>query len=666
MSYLELNKKDNKSNDDMSIKKKIIVLIIAVSLAISIFTIRLFYLQIIRNQYYDKLARNNKEQIVPVTAFRGEVYDRNGIPVVENIKTYTLSIIPVYLPKNYFEREELLHRVAKEFSLDLGYIKNAVKKVGNYSYETIEITDDITMKEISFLAENSHLYPGVYYGSKAIRRYPLGDTMTHVLGYVGNISPDEYEAKREEGYRHDSLVGKEGVELFYDKELRGIDGYVQWIVDSRSRVQQVLTPASGNPVPGKKLILTIDSKIQRDAENLLRDINGTIIVSRPATGEILAMVSSPWYDPNIFIGGINKNEYSKLINDPNHPFWNKAIRGRYAPGSTFKLVSAVGALHEGKINSKTYKYCNGGMLLENRFYRCTGRHGSLNIYKAIQYSCNTYFYELGYEVGPNFLKKYSEILGIGDYTGVDLPGEKLSTIPSADWKRRRIGEYWWDGDTIQYVMGQGYINVTPIALHNMTSTIVNEGTLYKPHVVKEIRSSQTDEIILNNDGILVNDTQIDPYIYRIVKKGMRLVVESGTARTGAWSPNLRIAAKTGTTENDQGRDHSWTTAFAPYSDGPNDEIIAVTVLLEHRGGGGLNAAPIATAMLRSIFLEEDPVDVRDSIYSRMNTIRQRGREQRALQNLQIQKAQEKLEAQKLEAQKLEAQKLEAQKLETQN
>ncbi len=620
MSYIELNKNQAKENSD--IKIRIVILIIVIMIAMIVFTGRLFYLQIVRNHYYESLANSNKEQIVPITAHRGEVYDRNGVVVVENVKAHTLSIIPVYLPRNYFEREELLIRISKDFNLDLGDIKNAIRRVGDYSYESIEITSNLDTEMMYYLAENLHLYPGLYYGSKPVRRYPLGNTMTHILGYVGNISAAEYEAKREQGYRRDSIVGKEGVELFYDKELRGIDGYVQWIVDSRNRVQQTLRPAMGNTVPGKRLILTVDSKIQRDAERLLGGVSGTIIVSKPSTGEILAMVSSPWYDPNVFIGGISQENYNKLIRNPDNPFWNKAIRGRYAPGSTFKLASAVGALHEGVISTGTYKFCGGGMLLENRFYRCTGRHGYINIYQAIQHSCNTFFYELGYQVGPNFLKKYAEILGIGAHTEIDLPGERISTIPSSDWKRRNVGEYWWDGDTIQYSMGQGYISVTPIALHNMTSTIVNDGKLYRPHVVKEIRSSQTDEVILNNDSVLVHDTKISTSVYRIVKRGMRLVVERGTAQSGAYSPRLRIAAKTGTSENDQGRDHSWTTAYAPYTDGGrNDNAIAVTVLLEHKGGGGLNAAPIATAILRSIFLDEDAIEAYRSIYYRMSASR---------------------------------------------
>lgn len=620
MNYLEINQPNN---DELGFRRKIIFFFIFILFVFVVLIVRLFYLQIVKNQYYETLSRGNKEQIVPLTAYRGEIYDRNGVAIVENVKTYTLSVIPAHLPKNYFEREELLHRISKEFLLDLGEIKNKIKRAGAGSYESVELTNDISIEQMSFLAEHSHEYQGVYYGSHAVRHYPLGETMTHVVGYIGRISQDEFEDKKEQGlYRRDSIVGKEGVEQYYDMELRGIDGYIQWIVDSRNRVKETITPATGKPVPGKKLILTIDSKIQKDAETLIKGINGTIIVSKPTTGEILAMVSSPWYDPNIFIGRIDKDKYDKLMNDPANPFWNKAIRGRYPPASTFKLVSAIGALEEGRIKTTSYKYCDGGMLLKNRFYRCEGRHGTINIYGAIKYSCNTYFYQLAYEVGPNFLKKYSELLGLGEATGIDLPGEKIGIVPYPDWKRRRISEYWWDGDTIQFVIGQGYLSVTPIAVHNVTSAIVNEGIIYKPHVVKEIRSSQTGEVIVNNDKVILKEVPIDKSVFKVVKQGMRMSADTGTARMGAWSPNLKIAAKTGTAQNAQGKSHSWITAFAPFTpDAPPEDTVAVTVMIEHGGSGGLNAGPTATAILRSIFLNEDPIAVRSDIYNRLQYLR---------------------------------------------
>ncbi|MEI0620437.1 penicillin-binding protein 2 [Brachyspira pilosicoli] len=633
---IELNKDKKIEGEDFKYKKKLIVVLIISVLISAMLIIRLFYLQIILNSHYDSLARNNKEQIIPIDAYRGEIFDRNGIIVAENIKIYTMYIIPVYLPKNYFEREELLYRVSKLFNIDLGSIKESLSKVSKNSYDSVEISDNISMSQMSYLAERSEDFPGVYYGSKSIRNYPLGETMTHILGYIGNISQEEFESKRIEGYRRDSVIGKEGVEQYYDKELRGIDGYEQWIVDSRNRVKETIAPAVGKPIPGKKLILSIDSKIQKDAEELLRGQVGTIIISKPTTGEILAMVSSPWYDPNIFIGKIDAKKYSELINNPANPFWNKAIRGRYPPGSTFKLVSALGALAEGRIGPYTTRFCAGGMLLENRFYRCTGHHGYVNMYKAIQFSCNTYFYNLAYELGPNFIKKYAELLGFGELTGIDLPGEKIGTVPSSEWKRRKIGEYWWDGDTLQYAIGQGYMSATPIAVHMATSAIINDGIMYRPHVVKEIRSSQTDEVIYNNDKIVMKKLDISKDIFTVIKEGMRMAVAGGTARNGAWSPNIKLAAKTSTAQNAQGKDHTWITIYGPYNQRPKDDMIAVTVMLENSGGGGgSTAGPIATAMLRSIIDGDDAIQARNSIYGRMQNIYRQirmAREQQALEN----------------------------------
>ena len=618
---IELNKDKKFVGEDFRYRRKLLVILFVSVFVVSVLIIRLFYLQIIKNGYYSGLSRNNKEQIIPIEAHRGEIYDRNGIMVAENIKVYVMYMIPTYLPKNYFEREELLYRVSKVFNIDLEQIKSTLDKLPKNSYESIEITDNMTMEQISYLAERAEEFPGVYYGSKSVRNYPLGETMTHILGYIGNISQEEFESKRIEGYRRNSMIGKEGVEQFYDKELRGIDGYVQWIVDSRNRVKETISPAVGRPIPGKKLVLSIDSKIQKDAEDLLYGQVGTIIVSRPTTGEILAMVSAPWYDPNIFIGKIDREKYAELINNPANPFWNKAIRGRYPPGSTFKLISAAGSLAEGRLTANKTVFCSGGMLLENRFYRCTGQHGYVNMYRAIQYSCNTYFYTLAYELGPNFIKRYAEIFGFGTPTGIDLPGEKIGVVPSADWKRRRIGEYWWDGDTLQYVIGQGYMSATPIAVHMATSAIINDGVMYRPHVVKEIRSSQTDEVIYNNDKVVVKKLDIPQSMFTVVKEGMRMAVAGGTARNGAWSPYVKLAAKTSTAQNAQGRDHTWITIFGPYNQRPTDDMIAVTVMLEHSGGGGgSTAGPIATAMLRSILSGENALEVRNSIYYRMQRI----------------------------------------------
>ncbi len=625
MNYINIkfdNEKIGKSNNNEEIfKRKIIALGVICVLGSLILIGRLFYVQIIKNSYYDNLARNNKEQIIPVDAYRGEIYDRNGIIVAENVKRYTMYIIPVYLPKNYFEKEELLHRVSKVFNIDLGNIKSKLKKHTTTTYDSVEIAEDITLAQMSYLAERSEEYPGVFYSSKSIRNYPQGETMTHIIGYIGNISQDEYKNKREEGYRLNSMIGKEGVEQYYDKELRGIDGYVQWIVDARNRVKETITPSTGKPIPGKKLILSIDSKIQKDAEELIRGRVASIIVSRPTTGEILALVSSPWYDPNIFIGGINQKSYNELINDPENPFWNKSIRGRYAPASTLKLVTSVGVLNEGYVTANSTRYCGGGMRLENRWYKCTGHHGAIGLHKALQTSCNTYFYNIAYELGPNFLKKYADMFGLSEETGIDLPGEKIGTVPSSEWKRRKVGEYWWDGDTIQFVLGQGYMSTTPIAVHMATSAIINDGIMYRPQVVKEIRSSQTDEVIYDNTKEVLRTLEIKKAIFNTVKEGMRLSATSGTSATGAWSPNIPLAAKTGTAENQQGKNHSWITAFGPYSTTPNDDMIAVTVMIEHGGGGGLNAGPVATALLRSILGGEDPQAVRDDIYTRMTYVR---------------------------------------------
>lgn len=620
------NINDSRVTDDNGFSSRLLIVQILTVLTFLILVFRLFYLQIIKHGYYETMAKNNKEQIIPIPAFRGEIVDRNGVKLAENVKRYVVYLVPANLPTDEFKREDLLQRLCRVFSLDIEFVKEALRKARFHRYDPVEVKEDIAFEKVVYLAENANSFPGVYTYNKARRNYPLGNTMGHILGYVGPISSDEYDKLREEGYRRDSIIGKEGVELFYNKELHGIDGYIKRIVDSRNRVKEESTPKSGEPVPGKQLVLSVDHRIQKIVEDLLEGQNGTVIVSRPATGEILAMASSPWYDPNIFIGGLAYDDYKRLLDDPGNPFWNKAIRGGYPASSTFKIAISLAALSEGKLTPNRRVYCGGGMLLENKFFKCLGVHRWQDLGSAIQNSCNTYFYTIGYEIGPKIIKKYAQMLGLGNKSEIDLPWENTGLLPSPDWKRSQVKEYWWDGDTLHYAIGQGYMKVTPIAIHDMLCAVINDGVIYRPHIVKQIRSSQTGEVLVDNDKKVLRRVDIDATYFKIVKQALRRVVRWGTAQYGAYSPNLMIAGKTGTAETVKGKkSHSWFICYGPYSTQPSEEIIAVTVLIEHGGGGGYAAAPIGTAILRSIFEGQNPLAVRDSIMDRWQSIRERQR-----------------------------------------
>lgn len=585
---------------------------------------RLFYLQVVLHGRYAKLAQNNQEQLVPIPAFRGEIVDATGLLLAGNLNTFALYLVPYNFPTNRYEREELLNRTARVFDVDLTQIKQKIAKTRFSKFDTIDIADDIPYEKLVYLAEHSEEYPGVYYKSREIRRYTLTNSFAHTLGYVRTISQREYELRREEGYRIDSIVGKDGIELSYDRELRGIDGYKKRIVDARNRVKEEITPANGIPIPGKKLILTMDHRIQAVAEKLMEGVSGVLIVSHPTTGGIVAMVSSPWYDPNMFMGKkIDRDLYDRMMNDPLHPFWNKAVSARYPASSTFKVLVSLAALQEGKIDPGRTVFCSGGMLLENKFFKCEGEHGMQDLLHGIMNSCNTYFYNVGYEIGPNIIRKYSHHFGYGEKTGIDLSGEAVGMVPSPDWKREQKGEYWWDGDTLQFAIGQGYMLVTPIAVHNMISAVVNDGIVYRPHVVKEIRNSETGEVLVNNDKKLLRRVPVDIEHFKLVKRGLRMVVEGGTARFGAWSPYVRIAGKTGTAQNIHGEDHSWFTCYAPYDAKPDERTVAVTVLIEHGGGGGFAAAPIATAIIRSMFENIDAAAIKTAIMERWKAERER-------------------------------------------
>ncbi|MBI4976682.1 MAG: penicillin-binding protein 2 [Spirochaetes bacterium] len=606
-------------------RQRVIVVMTIVAAAFLLLFIRLFYLQIALNAHYTKLAKNNQEQLIPIPAFRGEIFDATGVRIAYNQNTFGLYLVPYYLPTNYFEREELLHRTARVFDIDLDSIKQKIKKTRYSKFDIIDIAEDVPATRLVYLAEHNEEFPGIYFKSRQLRFYSYTNTLAHVVGYVGKISPREFETKREEGYRLDAILGKDGVEQSYDRELRGRDGYKKRIVDARNRIKEELTPVDGQPVPGKKLVLSIDYRIQRIAEKLMEGFSGVVIASRPTTGEIVALVSSPWYDPNMFLGKVDRDTYDRMLNDPLHPFWNKAIAARYPASSTFKVVVSLAALEEEKADLFKNTYCSGGMMLENKFFKCEGEHGFQNLLVAIQNSCNTYFYNLGYEIGPNIIKKYSLMFGYGEKSGIDLFNETVGMVPSPDWKREQKGEYWWDGDTLQYAIGQGYMLVTPIAVHNMMCAVVNDGVAYRPHVVKELRSSETGDIVVNNDRKILRTVQMKEEHFHTIKRALRMVVTGGTARYGAYSPRIAIAGKTGTAQNIHGEDHSWFVCYAPYTMKPTDETLVVTVLIEHGGGGGLAAAPIATALIRGAFEGEDAAGIKSAIMERWRSERERRR-----------------------------------------
>jgi penicillin-binding protein 2 len=417
-----------------------------------------------------------------------------------------------------------------------------------------------------------------------VRNYQESGSLSHIIGYVGNITRDELTMLYNKGYQQGDLIGKNGIERQYDELLRGKDGQTTRTVDVRGRnVAGDNTRVS--PEMGKNLVLTIDRKIQTLAEKALGRRIGAVVVLRPTNGEILAMVSYPWYDPNIFNQTDLGAEYQALIDDPNKPLINRAIQSAYPPASTFKIVMTAGILAEDAFPPEQTIDCLGEIDYGNRLWRCHIRrpgHGRLNLAGAMAQSCDIYYWNVGRDhLGVENIVNYARDFGFGESTGVDLPGEISGFIPTPQWKDRRLHERWQSGDTMNMSIGQGFSLVTPLQMANMVAMTVNDGVIYSPHILKEVRDPRNDAVEWDVDPKTLHTSEISPEVFAAVRRDMRGVISEGTAQYPLNIKTVEIAGKTGTGEVGlQNQWHSWFASYAPYETDKPEERIVVAVIVE--------------------------------------------------------------------------------------
>ena len=448
----------------------------------------LFSLQIIKGPQYAMKAKTNREQYSILPAIRGIVFDRTNKNVLAyNRRSFAVTVVPQNLPKDTDERDRILERLGILLQMPKDEIQSILKQKNYSQYGSYVIKTDVPFKDIVFLAEHNRDFPGVYWKSKPLRVYPHGDMLAHVIGYVGMISQNEYTELSDKGYNIESVIGKSGVEKVYDLELKGRDGHVRRIVDATNQVTAEIIDRGAEPLPGSNVILSIDSELQLLAEQAMGENMGTLIISKPYTGEILALVSYPRFDPNFFVSGRDKEAFKNLTLDQRKPFLNRAIQAQYPAGSIFKLVVSLAILDTEIIPvDKEYK-CGGGYQLGNRFFSCWTNHGSeVDLYKAITQSCDSYFYQASLALGPDTIAEYARRLGLGQKLGIDLVGELDGIIPDIQWKRDVKKDVWYDGDTLNLSIGQGFLLGTPLQINALTNIIANHGVLMKPHIVKEI------------------------------------------------------------------------------------------------------------------------------------------------------------------------------------
>jgi penicillin-binding protein 2 len=547
--------------------------------------VRLFSMQILSGELYRSRAQDIARRTTIIPAQRGEIFDRNfNQPLVMNTDSFAVSLTPAEVPRG--EMSALKERLSRILEIPPDQIERKIPAQYYYLYQPVEVAVNVPFAVIAALAENVDTLPGVSWQSKPMRNYVDPGSISHILGYLGDITRDELTMLYNKGYQQGDVIGKAGIERQYDELLRGREGRETRIVDVRGR----RIAGAGNiirepPVMGKNLVLTIDKNIQTLAEKALGNRMGAAVVMKPGTGEILAMVSYPWYDPNIFNRLDMGNEYNALINDPNKPFLNRAIQSSYPPASTFKIVMSTGILAENVFPPDQLVDCRGEISYGDRQWRCHIRrpgHGRLNLQQAMAQSCDIYYWIVGREhLGVERIVSYAREFGFGETTGVDLPGEISGFIPTPQWKDRRFHERWLGGDTMNMSIGQGYTLVTPIQMANMTAMVVNNGKVYRPHILKEVRDPVSGAVERSVQNELFHESDIDPRVFERVRQDMRGVISEGTAQFPLNIRSVQIAGKTGTGEvGVQDRWHSWFTAYAPYETENPDERVVVSLIVE--------------------------------------------------------------------------------------
>ncbi|MBP2625973.1 MAG: penicillin-binding protein 2 [Firmicutes bacterium] len=565
---------------------------------------RLGYLQVVQGKYYGQKADGNRIRIVPTMAPRGIFFDRNGIALVSNLPGFTVSLLPVKeaIP------EEIIIKLAGILNIPVDEIQTKLKQ-NNGKFDPVRIKTNIGPEIVTKIEERRAELPGVVIEIQPIRSYSNNELGAHLFGYVSEINDVQLEKLKADGYKTGDIIGKFGLEQVYDRELRGIDGGDQVEVDVTGRPVNVL--GKRETVPGKNLILTIDSRIQKAAEAAIdqqltylqtksefRNAKAAAAVAmNPKTGEILAMVSRPTFNPNLFAGGISNKDWKMINENPNHPMDNKVISGEYPPGSTFKIVTGAAALELGKVTPEEKILDTGKHWIIDKGNAEGEALGWINFKEALAKSDNVYFYEMGNRLGIDNLEKYARMFGLGAFTGINLPGESDGLVANKRYKERNYGEDWYLSETFDAAIGQGFQLTTPLQVAVMMSQIANGGHRYRPYLVNKI-TEPNGGVIKNFAPEELGQTSISEGTLNLIRESLRdVALEGGTGAEAFRDFPVPIAGKTGTAENPHGSDHGWFIAYGPYE----DPRIVVVVIVEQGGFGAGSAAPIARKIMESAF-----------------------------------------------------------------
>ncbi|HEY7986517.1 MAG TPA: penicillin-binding protein 2 [Methylophilaceae bacterium] len=582
---------------------------------------RLFFLQALRYDHYQTLAESNRISLVPIVPNRGLIVDRNGVSMAENFFVYTLELTP--------SKVDDVEKTITELSKIINISSNDRKLFNKFraesrNFESAPIRAKLNESEAATFAVNSFRFPGVEIRSRLFRNYPLGTQAAHLIGYIGRINENDVDRLADSGevsnYKGSDHIGKGGLEQSYEHQLHGITGFQQVEVDADGHAVRVLS--STPPVAGNNLILSIDSKLQKIAEDAFGNHRGALVALNPANGEILAYVSMPSFDPNLFVDGIDTDNWNALNDSLDKPLINRPIRGAYPPGSTIKPFIALAGLENGKrappfaISDPGY-FVLPGSSHRYRDWKPEG-HGRVDVVRAITISCDTFFYGLALDLGIDKLASFLSHFGFGQLTNLDIAGERTGLLPTPEWKEKRFKQPWYAGETVITGIGQGYTLVTPMQLAFATAMLANNGVGVKPHLVASIRDSQTGQIRPQPIQTLER-IPVSPENLALVKQGMMGVTQpGGTAASMGAGAGYTIAAKTGTAQvigiaqnqkynasqiDEYHRDHGLFIAYAP-AEAPR---IALAIIVENGGHGGTAAGPIARQVMDYYLLGKMPV-----------------------------------------------------------
>ncbi|HSB88111.1 MAG TPA: penicillin-binding protein 2 [Ilumatobacteraceae bacterium] len=588
----------------------------AVALAFAALAVAFWIFQIAQHEHFREIADSQYLQRLPLPAPRGVLFDRNGRILVENTTTFNIAL----LREQVKDVDRTLRVLAEATGADLEQFRETVnRRRRDPSYRPVVLIDNASLEQVIAAMARKPELPGIIYQQVPTRKYSMNEMAAHLFGYVGEVREEQLLRAEYQGVESGTIVGQSGIEQVYNRLLMGTEGIKSVIVNSVGReIEQV---SQQNPKEGRRLQLTIDADLQKAAEDGFRHFgevqsggpyNGAAVVLDPRSGEVLSMVSLPAYDPNKFAVGIDAATWKSLNSDPLRPLNNRALQGRYSPGSTFKIVVATAALEEGVATPETRVHCSGGAVFYGRYFQChlKGGHGTLDMRQGIEKSCNVYFYTLGNMVGIDRLAKWAANLGLADRTGIDLPNEVQSIMPSTEWKRRVHKDKWYAGETISVAIGQGYVSSTPLSLATMMMTVANGGTRYTPHVLKAVDEGQGWKPApppAPKSVVRMKESTI-----KALHDGLWMVVNGAGTGGRARLPGRDISGKTGTAQvisitgaqKARGkidvRDHGWFVFFAP-RDNPE---IAGAIFTEH-SQHGYYGGPIAKHIVETYFAKKE-------------------------------------------------------------